>query len=99
LKAENQMKKAQSKWGYPIVALCIGLGIGALAGVLLAPQSGEETRDDIIGGVTDRMEEARARTAKAARGARRFVNETKERIDDAVEAGTDAYREAKRAAS
>jgi gas vesicle protein len=92
------MKKNQSKWNHPVVALCIGLGIGALAGILLAPKSGEETRDDIVDGVTDGVEEIRARTAKAVRGARRFVNETKEQFDDAADAGTEAYREAKRSA-
>jgi gas vesicle protein len=89
------MKKSQSKWSHPIVSLCIGLGIGALVGILLAPQSGEETRDDIVDGVTDGVEEIRARGAKVTRGARRFVNEAKERLDDAADAGTEAYREAK----
>jgi gas vesicle protein len=86
------MKRNHSKWSHPVVTLCIGLGIGALAGILLAPKSGEEMRDDIIDGV----EEIRSRATKAARGARRFVNEAKERLDDAAEAGTETYREAKR---
>jgi len=92
------MKKTQSKWSHPVVALCIGLGIGALAGILLAPKSGEEMRDDIVDGVTEGVEEIRARAAKAARGARKFVAETKEQFDDAAEAGTEAYRDAKRSA-
>jgi gas vesicle protein len=89
------MKNNRSKWGHPAVTLCIGLGVGALVGILLAPKSGEETRDDIVDGVTDGVEEIRARSAKVARGARRFANEAKERLDDAAEAGTEAYREAK----
>ena len=92
------MKRTQSKWSHPVATLCIGLGIGALAGVLFAPQSGAETRDDIVDGVTDGVEQVRSRTAKAARGARRIVNDAKQRIDDATEAGTEAYREARESA-
>jgi gas vesicle protein len=92
------MKRADSKWSHPIVTLCIGLGVGALVGVLLAPKSGEETRDDIVDGVTDGIEEIRSRSAKVADSARRSVNEAKERLDDAMEAGTEAYRVAKKSA-
>jgi gas vesicle protein len=92
------MKRNQKKWSHPVVTFCLGLGIGALAGILLAPQSGEDTRDDIVDSVTDGVEEVRARSTKAIRGARRYVNETKDRIDDAVEAGTEAYRVAKQSA-
>jgi gas vesicle protein len=92
------MKNNRSKWNHPVVTLCIGLGVGALVGILLAPKSGEETRDEIADGVTDGVEKIRARGSEVARGARRFVNETKERLDDAAEAGTEAYREAKRSA-
>jgi gas vesicle protein len=93
------MKTNHSKWSHPVVTLCVGLGVGALVGILLAPKSGEETREDIVDSVTDGVEEIRARSAKVARGARRFVNEAKERLDDAAEAGTEAYREAKRSGS
>jgi gas vesicle protein len=92
------MKRTDSKRTHPIVTLCIGLGVGALVGILLAPKSGEETRDDIVDGVTDGIEEIRSRSAMVARGARCSVNEAKERLIDALEAGTEAYREAKKSA-
>jgi gas vesicle protein len=65
-----------------------------MLGILLAPKSGEETREDILDGVTDGLDELSAKTAKVARGARRVANQTREQVEDAIKAGKDAYREA-----
>ena len=88
-----------SKWNHPISALCIGLGVGAILGILFAPKSGEETRDDIAGTVNEGIDEVRARTAKAARTARQFADQTREQVNDAIEAGAEAYRESLRSSS
>jgi gas vesicle protein len=93
------MTRNHSKWNHPISALCIGLGVGAILGILFAPKSGEETRDDIAGTVNDGIDEVRARTAKAARNARRFADQTREQVNDAIEAGAEAYRESLRSSS
>jgi gas vesicle protein len=88
--------KNRSKWNHPVSALCIGLGVGAVLGILFAPKSGEETRDHIAGTVNDGIDEVRFRAAKAARSARRFADQTRERVEEAVEAGTETYRESMR---
>lgn len=92
------MTRNRSKWSHPVSALCIGLGVGAVLGILFAPKSGEETRDDVVDTVNDGIDEVRARSAKAARSARRFATQTRERVEDAVDAGTEAYRESLRSA-
>jgi gas vesicle protein len=92
------MIRNRSRWNHPVSALCIGLGVGAVLGILFAPKSGEETRDDVVGTVNDGIDEVRARTAKVARNARKFANQTREQVEDAVEAGTEAYRESLRSA-
>jgi len=71
----------------------IGLGVGAALGILFAPKPGEELREDIAGTVNHGIEAVRAGTHKAVRSARRFAGDAKDRISEAVEAGTDAYRE------
>jgi len=76
-----------------VSALCIGLGVGAALGILFAPKPGEELREDIAGTVNDGVDAVRTGTNKAVRSARRFANDAKERINEAIEAGTDAYRE------
>ena len=55
-------------------------------------------RDDVAGRVNDGIDEVRTRATKAARSARRFASEARERLEDAVDAGTEAYRESLRSA-
>jgi|HubBroStandDraft_6_1064221.scaffolds.fasta_scaffold235170_2 gas vesicle protein len=93
------MIRNRSRWGHPVSALCIGLGVGAVLGILFAPKAGEEIREDIVDSVNDGLDEVRARAAKVARDARRLAIETKERVGDAMDAGAEAYRHSMRSAS
>jgi gas vesicle protein len=95
---ENPMTRNRSKWNHPVSTLFLGVAVGALVGILFAPKSGEETRDDVVGAVNDGIDEVRTRATKAARSARRFANQARERVEDAVDAGTEAYRESLRSA-
>jgi gas vesicle protein len=92
------MTRNRNKWNHPVSALCIGLGVGAVLGILFAPKSGDETRDDVVDTVNDGIDEVRARTAKVARNARKFANQTREQVEEALEAGTEAYRDSLRTA-
>ena len=78
-----------------------GLGIGAAIGMLYAPKSGEETRQEL----RRRADEGREYVVKSAREAREqanqwvdkgkdFVDQQKDQFRSAVEAGRSAYKEA-----
>ncbi len=82
------MIRNRSKWNHPVSALCIGLGVGAVLGILFERKAGEETREDIVDNVTDGVDEVRARATKAVRNAWKYANQTREHIDEAVGAGT-----------
>jgi len=78
-----------------------GLGIGAVAGVLYAPRSGDETRDAIRSKaedgrefVRDRAWQARDQAATWADRGRDVLNQQKEQFRSAYEAGKQAYKEA-----
>ena len=43
-----------------------GLGVGAVVGILYAPKSGRETREDLVNGAREGTEYLRARTRQAA---------------------------------
>jgi gas vesicle protein len=77
-----------------------GLGIGAVVGILYAPQTGSETREILM----SKAEEGRDYVRKHARNARdqaeqwaqrgkEMYNTQKDQIRTAVEAGRQAYRE------
>jgi len=89
--------------GSKVSFFLVGLGIGALVGVLFAPKSGEETRDYL----TKKADEGKDYAQRKARELRERADELVERgkdvasrkresISAAVEAGREAYpRESK----
>ncbi len=84
----------------------IGLGIGAMIGILFAPRSGKETREYLA----ERAEEGRDALLRKSRDlrdeaeeyvdrAKDVVRKQKDQISSAIEAGKQAYREEKSKAS
>ncbi len=77
-----------------------GLGIGAVVGILYAPQSGSETREILMAKADEGREFVRNRAKKAREQAEDWAERGKEvyasqkdQIRSAVEAGRQAYRE------
>jgi gas vesicle protein len=66
-----------------------GLGVGALVGILYAPKSGRETREDIAQGARDGTEYLRTKGKQAARQVGTFVDKGKEQIGEYVDRGRD----------
>lgn len=87
---------SKNKWPQTISAFAIGLGVGAALGVLLAPNSGEETRDFLLEKANDGINAAVSTGQKLARRAEKAVDNAKNIVRDATAAGGQAYDEAKR---
>ena len=88
--------------GAKVSYFMVGLGIGALIGILFAPKSGEETREYL----SKKADEGRDFAQKKAREVRERAEDLlergkdvatrqKESITAAVEAGRDAYQREK----
>jgi len=78
-----------------VVTFLLGLGVGAVTALLLAPKAGDELRGDIADGVNDRVNQARntvnSAVKKIGKRAQSIVDDANDRIQDAVEAGENAY--------
>lgn len=88
--------------GAKVSYFIVGLGMGALVGILFAPKSGEETRDYL----SKRADEGREYAQRKARELREraddliergkeTVAQQKESVSAAVDAGRQAYQKAK----
>jgi gas vesicle protein len=67
--------------------LVAGLGIGALVGILYAPKSGRETREDIARGAREGTEYLSTRTKRVAEQVGTLVDRSKEQVGEYVERG------------
>jgi gas vesicle protein len=78
----------------------LGLGIGVGLGMIFAPKSGEETRDLLLSKADEGKEFLKKQTADLKDNAgdllnkgREVINRQKDTLNDAIEAGKQAYRE------
>jgi gas vesicle protein len=87
-----------SKVGYFLV----GIGIGALVGILFAPKSGEETREYLLQKADEgkqyaqrRAQELRDRAEDLLERGKQVASRQKDNVAAAVDAGRDAYQREK----
>lgn len=70
-----------------------GLGVGALVGILYAPKSGRETRDEIAQTARESSEYLRAKSRKAAEQVGTLVDRSKEHVGEYVDRGRAQWEE------
>ena len=64
-----------------------GLGVGALAGILYAPKSGAETREDLANSARESTEYLRNRSKQVAEQVGTMVDKSKEHVGEYVDRG------------
>ena len=80
-----------------ILTFALGAGVGAVIALLFAPKAGEELRDDIADGVSDGINRVRTTGKDLKRRTQKIVALAQDHVQDAVEAGQEAYSQAKKA--
>jgi gas vesicle protein len=88
--------------GSKVSFFLVGVGIGALLGILFAPKSGEETREYLTGKAEEgreyaqrKAQELRDRAEDLLARSRQIMAQQKDSIAAAVDAGKDAYQREK----
>jgi gas vesicle protein len=71
-------------------SFCVGLGVGAALGILFAPKSGEETREEILGAIQENLDEASNKGRKLVRRAQKTVDRVIQGAQDRVKEAADA---------
>jgi gas vesicle protein len=92
--------------GSKVSVFLVGLGIGALIGILFAPKSGEETRDYLSSKADEgrdyaqkKARELRERAEDLIERSKEIMSRQRDSITAAVDAGKDAYTREKSKAS
>src|SRR5215469_10692461 len=85
--------------GSKVSFFIVGLGIGALLGILFAPKSGEETRDYLSSKADEgrdyaqrKARELRERAEDLIERSKEIMARQKEALSSAVEAGKETYK-------
>jgi len=85
--------------GSKVSFFVVGLGIGALLGILFAPRSGEETRDYLTSKADEgrdyaqrKARELRERAEDLIERSKEIMSKQKDAIASAVDAGKETYR-------
>ena len=85
----------QQNWLSKFTTFAVGVGIGALVGLLFAPASGKKTRNHITRTVKDGFDDAASTGKRLSRRAQETVDDVKANVASVVEAGQKAYRTAR----
>jgi len=78
---------AEENKSYGLAWFLAGLGVGALVGILYAPKSGKETREELAAGAREGAEYLRVRTREAAENVGALVDRSKEQVGEYVDRG------------
>ncbi len=101
MKTKNDDRNLTTPPGGPLsrlVWLIAGVGIGAVAGILLAPQSGEDTRDWISTKCKSGMENMNSKVKQTSQSVGDWIGQSQHQVSEAVSAGREAFSKAKNGA-
>ena len=74
----------------------VGVGVGAAAVILMGSKKVDELHDEVSEVLNDGMDQLRSKTKDIRRQAEKTVSAAQQKVGEAINAGADAYNEAKR---
>jgi len=82
-----------SAWASVATGVVIGLAVGGILGLLLAPKPGAELREDLKDRTEEALDRLQEATSELVTRSRDMVEQTKENLSQSLEAGKAAYQE------
>ena len=73
-------------------AFLAGLGVGAVATLMLAPQSGKDTQELLAGKLRDGLDQVGSAGKKVRAQVKDFANRGKQSVAEAIDTGKEAYQ-------
>jgi gas vesicle protein len=73
-------------------AFLAGLGVGAVATLMLVPQSGKDTQELLAGKLRSGLDQVKSAGKKVRAQVRDLTDRGKENVADAIDTGKEAYR-------
>jgi gas vesicle protein len=98
MKTKNDDVNVKMQSGGPLPGfawLMAGIGIGAVAEILLSPLSGEDTREWISSKSKNGMDTVNSKVRQTGRQVGDWIDGSRQRVLGAVSAGQDAFSKAK----
>ena len=78
-------------------AFLAGLGVGTVATLMLAPQSGKDTQELLAGKLRDGLDQVASAGKRVRTQVKDLANRGKENVAEAIDAGKDAYEQSRAA--
>jgi gas vesicle protein len=82
---------ASAKWT-GIFAFFVGVSLGVVAGMLLAPKAGEDLREELTDRLSEGAERVRTASKPVTRRAQEVAKQVRENVADMADAGLRASR-------
>lgn len=98
MKTQDDDVNMKTECGSPqagFIWLIAGIGIGAAAAILLAPQSGEDTREWISTKYKTGIDTVNSKVRQTGQQVGDWIDQGRHQVSTAVSAGRDAFKKAK----
>jgi gas vesicle protein len=95
-KKRQELNMSRNNSTGALLTFLVGVGVGAAAVILMGSKRVDELHDEVSEVLNDGLDQFRNKTKDIRRQAEKTVNAAQQKVQEAINAGADAYSDAKR---